>query len=140
MAAYAYGNTVPLKPSAREYLLALKARGAKLGVATGLPAELFVPALRRHGIMDLFDAVCSTDEVAHGKTKPDIFLFTAGRLGISPAACIVFEDTLEAIKSARQAGMTVYGVYDEASKGDWPRIEAIADGVIFDFKDAPLPK
>lgn len=140
MAVYAYSHTVPLKPYAREYLKALKERGAKLGIATSLPVVLYEPALRNHDIQSLFDAVCSTDEVQHGKTKPDVFLLAAQKLGISPENCIVFEDIPEAALSAKAAGMTVYAVYDEASAAHWSYIQEMADGALLDFRDAPLPE
>ena len=140
MAAYAYGNTVPLKPNALKYLTTLKNRGAKLAVATSLPAVLYEPVLRNHGIMELFDVICCTDEVTHGKTRPDVFILTAQKLGVAPEMCVVFEDLLQAMQSAKQAGMTVYGVYDESSFDQWELIKKTADGVIYDFKDAPLPE
>lgn len=139
MAVHAYGHTVPLKPYAREYLAALKARGVALGVATSLSAALYEPALRRHGILELFDAICSADEVAYGKTRPDVFLLAARRLGVDPRDCVVFEDILEAARSAKAAGMTVYGVYDEASKDSWASMAEMANGVIRDFSEAPSP-
>jgi HAD superfamily hydrolase (TIGR01509 family) len=140
MAVYAYGHTVPLKPHAREYLEALRERGVKRGIATSLPAALYEPALRNHAIAALFDAVCSTHEVNCGKTEPDVFLLAAQRLHTAPEDCAVFEDVPQAIQSAKRAGMIVYGVYDESSKEHWPLIRRVADGVIRDFKDAPLPK
>lgn len=135
MAIHAYGNTVLMKPYAKEYLYSIKQKGAKLGIATSLPAELYEPALHNHGIIELFDCICSTDEVPNGKTSPDVFLLAAKKLGISPEECIVFEDIPEAIKSAKLAGMTVYGVYDEASKEHWRLIKEIADGIIYDFAE-----
>lgn len=139
MAVHAYGHTVQMKPCAKAYLRQIKAHGNKIAVATSLPSELYRPALRNCGIEDLFDAVCSTDEVAHGKTHPDVYLLAAQRLNAAPADCIVFEDILEAIISAKKAGMTAYGVYDEASKGHWKEIEAAADGILYSFQDAPSP-
>ena len=84
MAVHAYGSTVQLKPNALKYLVSLKNCGAKLAIATSLPAVLYKPVLKNHGIMDLFDVVCSTDEVNYGKTKPDVFLLTAKKLGVLP--------------------------------------------------------
>jgi beta-phosphoglucomutase-like phosphatase (HAD superfamily) len=112
----------------------------KLGIATSLPAELYEPALRGHGIKALFNAICSTDEIAFGKSGPEIFLHTAEKLDTAPEECVVFEDILQAIQSAKLAGMTVYGVYDEASKEQWAAIQKVADGVLYNFKDAPLPE
>lgn len=139
MAIYAYGHTVPLKPYAREYLSALKERGAKLGIATSLPAALYHPALQNNGIASIFEVICSTEEIPYGKTRPDIFCLAARRLRVEPSDCIVFEDILQAIQSAKSIGMTVYGVYDKASDQYWDEIKELADGVLYDFRNAPLP-
>ena len=140
MAAYAYKNTVQLKPFAKEYLLTLKESGAKLAVATSAMPELFQPALQNLGVYDLFNVFCTSEEAGHGKSRPHVFLLAAKKLGVQPEQCILFEDLLVAIKSAKSIGMTVYGVYDEASKNDWEMIKKTADGVIYDFREAPLPK
>ena len=138
MAAYAYGHTLQMKPHAREYLFALRKRGAKLAMATSAVPPLYEPALRNHGIYDWFDIICCAEDVGCGKSQPDIFLLTADKLDVPPDECVVFEDILMAIKSAKSVGMTVYGVFDKASENDWEQIKKIADGVIYDFKEAPL--
>lgn len=140
MAAYEYAQNVRLTPFAADYLLKLKNMGIRLAVATGLPEELYYPCLENNGIISLFDALCSTEQVARGKEYPDIFQFTAKALGVAPNECIVYEDVLPAVKSAKQAGMTVYGVYDKYSLNNRFEIEAIADGYLMDFQNAPLPK
>ena len=140
MALYAYGHTVKLKPNVREYLAVLKSRGKKLAVATSSTPQLYEAALRNLDISNFFDAICSADEVKCGKSRPDIFLLAAKKLDVSPADCVVFEDVLQAVQSAKSAGMTVYGLYDEASKADWEQIKATADGAFIDFKDVPPPE
>ena len=140
MAVDAYSHTVQLKPFAKEYLLALKESGAKLAVATSATPVLYVPALRRHGILDLFHAICDAETVGYGKARPDIFLQTAQMLKVSPQDCVVFEDLLVAVKTAKSVDMKVCGVLDEASKADWPQIKKVADGTIKNFYDAPLAR
>src|SRR6202023_2785717 len=44
--------------------------------------------------------VFSADMVARGKPFPDIFLFAAGKLGVSPDKCLVIEDSAGGIKAA----------------------------------------
>src|ERR1700682_1173618 len=44
--------------------------------------------------------VFSADMVARGKPYPDIFLFAASRLGVSPDRCLVIEDSASGIKAA----------------------------------------
>jgi len=140
MAIYAYENTVPMKPYAKEYILALYEQKIPLAIATSSTPELYVPALRRHGIYECFDVMCNSREVGCGKSRPDIFQLTAKKLGLSPCDCVLFEDILPAIISAKSIGMTVYGVYDKSSDADWDKIKQLSDGVIFDFQKAPLFK
>ena len=137
MVAYAYKNTVRMKPYAKEYIQRMYECGAKMAIATSLSSDLYEPALNAHGIARFFHACCSTAEVPHGKSHPDVFLLAAQKLGTPPADCVVYEDLLIAVKSAKSAGMAVYGVYDESSRGDWAQIIKEADYAFLDFRDAP---
>jgi len=139
MAAHAYATKVKLKPNVLEYLLALKASGAKLAIATSGAPELFEPALRNNGIFHLFDVICHAREVGVGKSSPAIFLLAAERLGVNPEDCILFDDLLVAIKTAKRIGMITYGVFDPAFEYEWEEIKKTADAVLYDFKSAPLP-
>ncbi|MCL2457110.1 MAG: HAD family phosphatase, partial [Defluviitaleaceae bacterium] len=116
MAEFAYENTVQMKPYAKEFLADLRASGAKLAVATSLARELYEPALKKQGIYDWFDAICDSDEAGCGKSRPDIFLLTAKKLGVNPEDCVVFEDILAAVESAKSIGMKVFGVFDKTSQ------------------------
>lgn len=138
MAAFAYGNTVQLKPHAKEFLTALRERGKKLAVATSLSTELLELSLNNHGIYDMFDVICTTEEAGKGKSHPDVFLLTSKKLGVQASDCIVFEDILAAVKSAKSIGMTVCAVYDKSSHADWEQIKAAADYAIFDFGEFSL--
>ena len=138
LAYYAYGHTVQLKKHAAEYLLALKERGIKLAVATGLPPRLYLSALQNCGILPLFDALCSTEETQRGKEFPDVFLLAAQRLEVPTEHCMVFEDTLSAILSAKQTGMIVCAVLDEKTAGSWEKIRQAADRYVADFSTAPM--
>ena len=140
MAVYAYGNTVQLKPYAKEYLAELRKHKKKLAVATSSIRELYEPALRNHGIYDWFDVICDASEAGCGKTRPDIFLITASKLGVEPCECIVFEDIPAAVKSAKSISMKVYGVFDNQPKADWEKINQEADGIISGFRYAPKPR
>lgn len=139
MAAYEYAHNVKIQPYALDYLFRLKSCGIKLAVATGLSKELFMPCLTNNSVLELFDTLCSTDEVLRGKEFPDVFELAAKRLQIAPERCIVFDDVLPAVKSAKQAKMIVCGVYDKYSAHNKTAIEKIADYYILDFKTAPFP-
>ena len=140
MARVAYSTTVEGKPGALDYLRDLKSAGVKMGVATSLPPQLREPALRHVGMLDMFDDIVSVDDANDvGKDQPDVYLLAAERLGAKPADCTVFEDLLVGIKSAKSVGMKVWAMHDDSSDADWPEICDIADGVLFDFHDAPRP-
>ncbi|MCC6993607.1 MAG: HAD family phosphatase [Deltaproteobacteria bacterium] len=81
--------------------VALASSGARAGVEAIL-ARLHWSAL--------FDVVITGDETPRGKPAPDPFLLAAGKLGVAPADCLVFEDTNDGVAAARAAGMRVFDV------------------------------
>ena len=127
MCRNAYEHAIVLKPHAKETLSRLRQSGVKLGVATALRPDLYVPALQRNGVYAWFDAFVSLQEVQRGKGFPDIYLLAAQRLGMEPCRCMVFEDILAGILGAKAGGFHTCGVYDESSAHDWAKIRAAAD-------------
>lgn len=71
------------------------------------------PVLENAGLLHLFDArvdgVISAELDISGKPAPDIFIEAAGRLGVFPAECVVFEDAIAGVKasSSGDMGLTV---------------------------------
>jgi len=83
------------------------ARSRPVAVASSAHREVIDAALRALGLDADFAVVVSSDEVAHGKPEPDVYLETAERLGVPPEACLVVEDSLNGVRAGRAAGMTV---------------------------------
>ncbi|MDQ3128640.1 MAG: HAD family phosphatase [Chloroflexota bacterium] len=86
-------------------------------------------ALAATGLTDLFDAVVSSDEVAHGKPAPDVFLAAAGRIGIPPGEVLVVEDSLNGLRAAKAAGMATV-LIPNLSVPPAPGWEPFADAVL----------
>jgi HAD superfamily hydrolase (TIGR01509 family) len=62
------------------------------------------------GLYDRFAGrIFSATEVARGKPAPDLFLYTAERMGVDPASCAVVEDSRYGVEAARAAGMLALG-------------------------------
>ena len=135
MARYEYAHNVRLKPYAREYLDFLKERSVKLGMATSSNPYLLEPVLKNNGIDGYFDEICYTSQVGRNKSFPDIYVYTAKKLGVSEKNCVVFEDIPEGISGAKKADMYTVAVYDEASKDNEQYLRSVADRYIFDFSD-----
>jgi len=59
---------------------------------------------------DFVDRVFSADLVPRGKPHPDIFLYAADKIGVSPQHCLVIEDSRSGVLAGAAAGMTVLGL------------------------------
>ena len=131
----AYGETIPLKAHVKETLEGLKAQGCRLNVLTASPQLLTDICMKRLGVYDLFDNVWSID--AFGLTKADeqIYIEAAKRIGVAPEECIMADDNLHVLKTAKKVGMATVGVYDESSKDVVDEMRAIADKYVVDFAD-----
>jgi HAD superfamily hydrolase (TIGR01509 family) len=59
---------------------------------------------------DFFQFTISADDVTRTKPFPDPYLEAAKRMGVEPGSCVVFEDSLTGIASAKSAGCAVVAV------------------------------
>jgi HAD superfamily hydrolase (TIGR01509 family) len=75
-------------------------------LASSAHSRAIAAALEATGLADAFRVVISSDEVAHGKPAPDVFLEAARRLGVEPASTLVVEDSYNGLRAGRAAGMT----------------------------------
>lgn len=121
-----YANRVELKPGAREFLDRLKAKGIPMCLATATSPDLIKLSMAHCGMEEYFDVVISCTEVGKGKEEPDIFLEARKRLGTPLEETWVFEDSLVALRTARDAGMKTVGVYEKNNYGH-EEMESLAD-------------
>ncbi len=105
-----------IRPELRERLVPGVARflerNRDLPIGMGTNAEQanvdFV--LDEAGLRQYFQAIVTGHDVARPKPFPDVYLRVAELLGVSPASCIVFEDSPSGVSAARAAGMRVVGL------------------------------
>ena len=85
---------------------ARKMHGKKpLAVASGGGRKAVTATLESLGLIQLFDAIVTSEDYVNGKPSPDPYLEAAKRLGVAPVGCLVFEDTEIGRQSAHAAGM-----------------------------------
>jgi HAD superfamily hydrolase (TIGR01509 family) len=78
-----------------------------VAIASSAHADVIAATLAATGLSDVFGVVVSSDEVAHGKPAPDVYLEVARRLGVAPSSALVVEDSRNGVLAAKAAGMTV---------------------------------
>jgi HAD superfamily hydrolase (TIGR01509 family) len=89
----------------------LAADGVPYCVASSGSHERIRVGHRTTGLDRWFDEgrIFSSQDVGRGKPAPDLFLYAAERMGISPERCVVVEDSPLGVQAAVAAGIDVYG-------------------------------
>lgn len=108
----AYNEQVVFKPFALEYLQYLRAHGRRLALVTTTDRVYVDVLFERFGLRDYFEVILTISDVGAGKNKPDIYHEAARQLGLGVEDCVVFEDALFALETARAAGYVTVGVED----------------------------
>jgi beta-phosphoglucomutase len=97
-----------LLPGVHTFLQAARQHDIRLGLASASKNTREV--LDRLGIANLMDAIGDGNSVSNAKPAPDLFIWVAGRLGVSPAQTVVFEDAEAGIEAALAGGMFAVGI------------------------------
>ncbi len=129
-AKHALSAKQPLLPGAREILGQAAALGLPCAVASSSGSDWVLGWLRQHGIDAAFACIRTADDVARTKPAPDLFLSAAACLGVSPASCLVFEDSPNGILAAHAAGMRCVAVPGAITRQlTLPRAELLIDSL-----------
>jgi HAD superfamily hydrolase (TIGR01509 family) len=132
-----YGEEPPLIPGAADAVRRIAARWP-LAIASSSNRELIDMVLRAAELQSLFQVTVSSEEVAHGKPAPDVYLEAAARLGVEPRRCTAIEDSHAGIRSAKGAHMWVVAVPNPHFPPDG---EALAQAdVVLDSIDQVWPE
>ncbi len=130
-----YEKVQPL-PGAVDFLEKMKAAGKKMCVATATRSDLSLPVLERLGLMRYFEFLLCCADVGARKDKPDIYLQSAGRMGLTVGETVVFEDALYCVRTAKNAGFRVVGVLDPTSEQrEIDGVKALADRFITGYAE-----
>lgn len=123
----AFESSLKAVDGVRPILELLQKRNIPFCVASNGNYEKMKHALRITGLYSFFENRCySAEAVTEGKPAPDLFLFAAESLGVSPRFCCVIEDSVVGLQAATAAGMRplhfdAWGVEAESTyKGVYP--------------------
>lgn len=116
-----------------EFVKELRQNGIKTAVVTSSNKPKMEVVYRKHPeFIDLFDAILTSEDFAESKPSPDCYLRAAARFGATPNECVVFEDSLNGLRSGQAAGMLTVGLTTTNKKEN---IEHLSDCQIENYKD-----
>ena len=135
MAGDAYATRVQVKPGVREYLDQCRRRGQRMMVLTSSVPAHCRAALGHLGLMPYFEEILFAHDLKIEKKDPEIFRVAAQRMGVEPVECVVYDDSVEACRGAKAAGMHTVGVYDQFFHVSWEEMTRVCDRTIRSFTE-----
>jgi haloacid dehalogenase superfamily, subfamily IA, variant 3 with third motif having DD or ED/haloacid dehalogenase superfamily, subfamily IA, variant 1 with third motif having Dx(3-4)D or Dx(3-4)E len=121
-------------PGLIDLLQQLKSNGILMAIATSGITVNIEFMFNHLPIRQYFNDVVHSSHIKKGKPDPEIYLKTAERLNVNPSECIVFEDALVGIQSAKGAGMKVIALTTTHTKKELSG----ADLVIKDYTEITI--
>jgi putative hydrolase of the HAD superfamily len=114
----AYESSWQAFPDALPLLRSLRGSGHRIGLLTNGAEDQQLAKLRRTGLLDGFDVVCTSEGIGFSKPDARAFAALASELGVEPAACLfVGDDQAKDADGARAAGMQAVLVDDHRRRG-----------------------
>ncbi|MBR6127318.1 HAD family phosphatase [bacterium] len=126
-----------LAPYAIELLNYLKSKNIPMTIATMSEwdnVEFYIKEFELQKWFDL-DKIVYSDGTIPGKPAPDIFLIAAKKIGLKPEECVVIEDAIAGIESAKNAGIgKIYAIASLEPDSFYEKIEGI-EKIIHNFNE-----
>ena len=133
-----YTYTVQAVEGAVDYVKKCAAAGKRMCVVTANDVPLTEAVLRRLGILPECPAfILSSEESGLTKRTPQMAEEAMRRLQLKPQECVMLEDSLYSMKSAKAAGCYVIAIASPEAK-DYAQIYETADEVHADLCDVPV--
>ena len=106
----------PVLPGVAACVSSAKGRGLRLAIASSSTQKWVTRNLRKFGLYDAFDAICTSDHVSAVKPDPALYLLALEKLGVTADAAIAFEDSPNGILAAKRAGIFCVAVPNPLTK------------------------
>jgi beta-phosphoglucomutase-like phosphatase (HAD superfamily) len=121
---------VPAFPGVLELIHAALARSEfRLAIATSASLELSQAILQSTKVPYERMAYVSGNDVTKKKPDPQVFLLAAGKIGIEPARCVVFEDAPSGVQAAKAAGARCIAVTNSAPVEELRPADIVCDSL-----------
>ncbi len=130
-----YAYNIPAKDGVIDVLTKLKQQGYSLNVLTASPHLILDVCLKRLGIYEIFDNVWSCNDFNTVKADVNIFIQVANKLNAKVEDCVMFDDNVIAVETAKKAGMKVVGVFDQSSAAFEEQIKELCDKYVYKLQE-----
>ena len=138
MVEHRYLNEFPAKRDVLPFLEKLRSLGIPMCVATATDRYLAEAALKRLDMFQYFRFILTCTEVGHNKNEPVIFEKACSGLQVPKEHVIIFEDSLHAIQTAKNAGFYTVAIQEDSVSADEPKIKQLADQFVHNFAEVIL--
>jgi beta-phosphoglucomutase len=116
-------------PGVRAFLEELKNASVRVGLGSASRNARII--LERIDMLSYFETLVDGNRVTKGKPDPQVFEMGAADLRVDSSQCVVFEDAVAGVQSAKAAGMFAVGIGD-------PQVLTEADFVVPGFANFDL--
>ena len=120
----------------KKFLIDIKSKHILVGLASNAVRKNVSLIINELNIFNDFDSIISGDEVNNGKPNPEMFNKPINRFNIKKDECLIFEDSLEGVKAAKNSGIKVVGISSSTSDKtliDAGSIKTISNYIGFDL-------
>jgi len=130
-----YERDVLVKSGALEYVKKLHDNGIICCVATATQKDVAAIAIEKAGFSEYIDFIFDTDDAGCSKAHTQYFEAVSGRLKIPLIDCVMFEDALYSIKTAKKCGLRVVAIEDDCAQEQRSEIKQLADVYVKNFNE-----
>ena len=116
-----------------DFIARLRSQGVKTAIVTSSNKTKMAVVCKRHPeLTGMFDVILTSEDFERSKPDPDCYLKAAQRLGCADDECVVFEDSINGLRSARAAKMFVVGL---ATTNPFDTVKTLCDLPVTDFTE-----
>lgn len=125
-------DNLKMMPGAVEFIRKASA-SYPIAIASGALRHEIELILKHGEILDCFQTIVSAEDVERGKPDPEIFLKACEQINrsnggsVTPASCLVIEDSIHGIHAAHRAGMRCLAVTNSYPKEKLAQADRIVE-------------
>lgn len=126
-------NEMELVPGVRSFIAQVREHGLRLALTTSALRENQELTFEKFHLDEFFEAITTAEDVTRPKPDPEPYLITVEKLDEEPGRCLVIEDSVNGVLSAKNAGCEAAGLSTTFAAEELR--EAGADVVVDDFDE-----